>query len=113
MSFATGWAGAATAILTQTTTIRATGTHTVAQLVAKTLGNSRMNKYRWIGKRIVHAHAPVGSPKAMSYCRPDGPLADQHCHGCGYHMCSCPPKPKKFGLFYPAGCDVSEYRAYL
>lgn len=53
-----------------------------------------MNKYKTINGKIRHAHAPVGEHRSYTYCRPEGPLLDQSCHGCGYHVCSCPPKPK-------------------
>lgn len=57
-----------------------------------------MNKYKTINGKIRHAHGPVGAKlnidsNRVVYCgRVNTDV--EHCTGCGYHVCSCPPKPK-------------------
>jgi hypothetical protein len=62
-----------------------------------------MNKYKTIDGKIRHAHGPVGEALDF-YGNPDAA-----CTGCGYHVCSCPPKPKRRGWVYARELDMLVY----
>jgi hypothetical protein len=41
-----------------------------------------MTKYTWIGRKIRHAHKPVGRPRSAG-------ILDFKCVMCGYNDCAC------------------------